>query len=78
MKLHVGGFACVLSGKNKKTIAKILEIRGDKIKLEGINIQTHFCKSKENKTLSSIKKIEGSIHISKVKSCEAPEFGEVK
>ncbi|MBQ1579822.1 MAG: 50S ribosomal protein L24 [Firmicutes bacterium] len=67
MKIKKNDTVLVIAGKDKGKKGKVLAAfpKKETVVVEGVNIQTHHAKAKQNQP-AEIRKIEGPIHVSNV------------
>ena len=72
MKIKKNDTVLVIAGKDKGKKGKVLAAfpKKETVVVEGVNIQTHHAKAKQNQP-AEIRKIEGPIHVSNVMYYEA-------
>ena len=67
MKIKKNDTVLVIAGKDKGKKGKVLAAfpKKETVVVEGVNIQTHHAKAKQNQP-AEIRKVEGPIHVSNV------------
>lgn len=69
IKLKIGDFVKIISGKYKNQSGKVIKIniKKDSAIIENINLKTKHIKPKQAEEKGNIEKIEGHIHISNIR-----------
>lgn len=67
--INKGDHILAITGNDKGKVGKVLETRGDRILVQGLNIRKCHMKSRQQDQKSEIISIEKPIHISNVALC---------
>ena len=68
--INKGDNILVIAGNDKGKVGKVLETKGDRILIQGINVRKRHMKSRQQEQKSEIIDIEKPIHISNVTLCD--------